>query len=207
MRSVRLVRTATACVFTAGLALGPAGCNKRQIVDRVDPETTINLDYRWTDDDARMTARTMIESLMQSQRLNEWSRENGGKRPVVIVGTVKNDTSDYIDTKLFTKQIERELVNSGRTDIVAARDERGEIRDERLQGRDWSRPETVKRIAYEMGADLMMIGRVGENVQQSLDRKRRVQYYQADMELVDLESNVKVWIESQEVKKTAQRKP
>lgn len=203
MRSVSVAWTAAGVIAAAGLA----GCNQRRMVERVDPETTINLDYRWTDDDARMTARTMIESLMRTPRIAQWSAENGGKRPVVIVGTVKNDTSDYIDAKLFTKQIERELVNSGRVDVVAARDERGEIRDERLQGRDWSRPETVKRIAYEMGADMMMIGRVGENVQQSLDEKKRVQFYRVDMELIDLESNVKVWVEGQEVKKTSQKKP
>lgn len=199
-------RTAVLAALCVAM-IAPAGCNKRQIVTRVDPDTTIDLDYRFSDDDARMTADTMITSCLQSGWIDEWMREHNGARPTVIIGTVKNDTSDYINTKLFTKQIERALINSGRVNIVAGRDERGEIRDERLAARDWSRPDTVKKAAFELGADFMLIGTVGENVQLSLDQKKRVQYYQVDLELVDIESNRKAWAEEQRVKKTAQIKP
>ncbi len=175
------------------------GCKSRQVT-RVDPEDILDLDYRFSDDDARMTADAMIGDVLGRPWLDNWIVANG-QAPIVIVGTVRNDTSDYIDTKLFTKQIEVELVNSPRIRVVAARDERGEIRDERLSGQDWNRPETVKRIAYELGADLMLLGRVGENVQISRNRNRRVQYYQVNLELIDIESNEKIWIGEKQIEK------
>lgn len=193
-------------LLAAGLMMGGmAGCKSRQ-VERVDPRTVTDFGHRFDEDDARMTAEVMINDVMQRPWIDSWLA-SAGERPVVIVGTVRNDTSDYIDTKLFTKQIERELINGGRVRIVAARDERGEIRDERLQGRDWNRPETVKRMAYELGADFMLIGRVGENVEISRDRKRRVQYYQVNLELIDIESNEKVWNGEHQIEKLVRDRP
>ncbi len=175
------------------------GCKTREVT-RVDPTQVLDLDYRFDEDDARMTAETMVREALSQGWIDRWMVAHS-QRPVVIVGTVRNETSDYLDSKLFTKQIERELINSGRVRIVAARDERGEVRDERKQGLDWSRPETVKKQAFELGADFMLLGRVGENIERSRDGNRRVVYYQVDLEMIDLESNEKVWIGEQQIEK------
>lgn len=178
---------------------GVAGCKSRT-VERADPTEVRDLDFRFDEDDARMTATTMVRDALSQGWIDRWMGTHE-QRPVVIVGTVRNDTSDYLDSKLFTKQIERELINSGRVRIVAARDERGEVRDERRQGLDWSRPETVKQQAYELGADFMLLGRVGENIERSRDGNRRIVYYQVNLEMIDLESNEKVWIGEQQIEK------
>lgn len=190
-----------ALAFLAPVAMIAASCTPTRDVYRKDPQSVIDLNYRFSDDDARMTARAMIDDCLDSGWLEAW-REEHGKKPVIIVGTVKNETSDYIDTKLFTKQIERALINSGRLRIVAARDERGEVRDERMDLQDWSRPETVKKMAYELGADIMLLGRVGENVQINRTKNVRVQYYQVDLEMIDIESNEKAWIGEKQIEKT-----
>lgn len=185
-------------MMTAGaIALaGSAGCKSRTVT-RADPAEVRDLDYRFDEDDARQVANTMVREAMTH---DGWMRQHA-QRPVLILGTVRNETSDYLDSKLFTKQIERALINSGRVRIVAARDERGEIRDERRQGLDWSRPETVKQQAYELGADFMMIGRVGENIERSRDGRQRIVYYQVNLEIIDLESNEKVWIGETKIEK------
>ena len=183
-----------------GLAvLGVAGCGGREVI-RADPRETIDLNYRFNETDARLVAEEMIDDALGRPWLERWREDKRGA-PIVIVGTVRNDTGDYIDTLLFTKQIERAFVNSGRVRLVAARDERGEIRDERREIKEFSRPETVKKMAYELGADLMMIGRVGENVQVSQGRSVRAQYYQVNLELIDVESNEKVWIGEKQIAK------
>lgn len=183
-----------------GLAvLGGAGCGGREVI-RADPAEPIDLDYRFNETDARLVSEEMIDDALGRPWLERWREEKRGA-PIVIVGTVRNDTGDYIDTLLFTKQIERAFVNSGRVRLVAMRTERGEVRDERREQQDFSRPETVKKMAYELGADLMMIGRVGENVQESRGRAVRAQYYQVNLELIDIESNEKVWIGEKRIAK------
>lgn len=198
-RRMMVMRAAALALAAAGLGIA-AGCAKTREVRRVDPREVIDLNYRFSEDDAREVADTMIASALGSPWLEQWTMANG-RRPLVIVGTLRNDTSDYIDTKLVTKQFETAVLESGRVRLVAAPDERGEIRTERAEIRDWSRPETVKRMAYELGADLMLIGRIGENVQINRGRNVRAQYYQVNLELIDIESNEKLWIGQREIEK------
>lgn len=193
-----MVGTVGALTIGAGLV---GGCTPTREVYRGDSREVVDLSYRFSDDDAREVAETMIDDALRSGWIEGWREEHSGKRPVVIVGTVRNDTSDYIDSLLFTKQFERALVNSGRVRVVAMRTERGEVRDERAEIAEWSRPETVKKMAYELGADMMLIGRIGENVQISRAGNVRVQYYQVNLELVDIESNEKVWIGERQIEK------
>lgn len=189
---------------TAAAVLG--GCyNPNWSVQRTDPNTTVDVGYRWQDDDARQTYQKLIADCLARPWVENFRMAHGGNRPVVFVGTVRNETSDYIDTKLVTKRFEEELINSGRVRVVADRDQRGEIRDERQQGQAWNMPETVKKQAMELGADFIMLGRIGEVKQESNDRKTVVQYYQINLEMIDIQSNEKVWIGSADVKKVATR--
>lgn len=181
------------------------GCSNNWNVTRVDPEKTVDVDYRWQDDDARAAYRALISDALARPWVENFRNAHGGNRPVVFVGTVRNETSEYIDTKLVTKRFEEELINSGRVRVVADRDQRGEIRDERQQGQAWNMPETVKKQAMELGADYILLGRVAEIKQESNDRRTVVQYYQINLELIDIQSNEKVWIGTKELKKVARR--
>ena len=199
---VAVVNAGVIVAGTVGCTGGPYG---NWGVQRVDPDKTVDVDYRWQDDDAREAYRALIADALARPWVENFRMAHGGNRPVVFVGTVRNETSDYVDTKLVTKRFEEELINSGRVRVVADRDQRAEIRDERQQGQAWNIPETVKKQAMELGADYILLGRVGEVKQESNDHRTVVQYYQINLELIDIQSNEKVWIGSKEIKKVARR--
>ena len=188
-------------LLAATLGVTLAGCEKSQRVERVDPSEVLDYQVKFDEDDAREVARAMIDDALSRPWIDNWMAESGGKRPTIIVGDILNNTSDYIDSGLFTIAFERDLLNSGRVAIVASSSERMQVRDERAEGRDWSRPETIKRMAYELGADLMLIGRIGENRETHRNKKRFIRYYQVALELIDIESNQKVWIGLHEIEK------
>jgi len=182
------------------LPLALASCGPSREVTRVDPAIVVDYDYRFDEDDARAVADAMIDQALEHPWIDQWLVDKA-RRPIVIVGFVRNDTSDYIDASLFTKQIERALIDSGRIRLVAEQNVREQIRDERLQGQEYNRPETVKRLAYELGADLMLLGRVGESLDLTRDRRAGSVYYQVDLELIDIESNEKLWIGERQIEK------
>ncbi len=185
----------TACVLTTMPA-----CEQQRIVNRVDPSRVLDYESGFDEDDAREVSSAMVSDALSHSWIEDW-RAVHSTRPTVIVGDLVNDTSEYIDTRMITKTLERELLNSHRVAIVASAGERGQIRAERREAQDWSRPETVKRMAYELGADLMLIGWIGEDVEISRNRSRRIRYYQVSLELIDVESNEKVWIGTHEIEK------
>jgi uncharacterized protein (TIGR02722 family) len=201
MSTTSRVKVLSVLAASSAAALALSACAPVREVSRVDPQQTVDVDYRFNDSDARQVYQGMVQDALSRPWINNFKNENGGKRPAVIVGPVFNATQDYIDTKLITTDIERELINSGLVRFVADKDQRLPVRDERAQGQEWSRPETRKRMKYELGADFMVIGRIMDDKPRTLDGKGGVSYFKVNLEIVDLESNEKVWIGSQEIKK------
>ncbi|MBC8205755.1 MAG: penicillin-binding protein activator LpoB [Kiritimatiellales bacterium] len=182
------------------LAAGIAGCATK--VDRVAVDKTIDLSGRWNDTDSRLVAESMISDVFAHPWADNFIAQNGQK-PVVIVGTIRNLSSEHLETGVFAKDIERELVNSGKVKFVANANERTEIRQERLEQQQFSTEETAKRLAAETGADYMLKGSI--KTQMDVEGREQVKFYQTDLELIHIESNEKVWIGTKKIKKLVKK--
>jgi len=173
-------------------------CGSSRTVTRTSTDTTVDLSGRWNDTDSRLTAKKMVDGLLDARWISSYVKENQ-KKPVVIVGTIKNNSSEHIQIKVFSKDIERELINSGEVKFVASSEERSEIRDERSEQQQYSSMETAKRLANETGADFMLRGVI--STQNDSFDGQAVKFYQVDLELINLETNEKVWLDSKKIKK------
>jgi uncharacterized protein (TIGR02722 family) len=174
------------------------GCGSSKTVTRVETDTTIDLSGEWNDTDSRLVAQEMISDVLSRPWVGEFKGEK--KRPPdVIVGTVKNRTSEHIQTLTFIKNLERELLNSGRVNFVANKEERQEVREERADQQENASDESMKRFQQEAGADFMLRGDITSIIDQEGGEK--VKYYQINLELVNIESNRKVWVGEKQIKK------
>jgi uncharacterized protein (TIGR02722 family) len=177
------------------------GCKTK--VKRVEVDEVIDLSGRWNDSDAQLVSAEMISDIATRPWVEEFTAKNG-KKPVIIVGTIRNLSSEHIQTATFAKDLERDLVNNGRVTFVASKVERGELREERMEQQTWSTAETQKRLAAETGADYMLQGSIKSIIDQ--EGKESVKFYQVDMELIHLESNEKVWIGNKKIKKLVKKR-
>lgn len=179
-----------------------AGCSTTK-VERVDVGQQIDVSGDWNDYDAMMVAQDMINDCLSGRWLNDYA-DQAKHRPAVIVGKITNRSYEHIDSQIFIKQLERELLNSGKVIFVASPEERDQVRDERKDQQDGNTdPETIKRIGKERGADFMLIGSL--NAIKDAVKGKAVVFYQANLELVDLETNQKVWIGQQQIKKVVKK--
>lgn len=167
-------------------------------VTRMDTGETTDISGRWNDTDSRMTAEAMIEDLLSKPWLDEY-RQSYNKKPVLIIGTIRNKSSEHINTDVFVNDIEKAILNSGKATFVARKGERDQLREERVDQQYFSSPETAKALANETGADHIIIGSINTIVDAVEGQK--VVYYQVNMELINLESNTKVWIGDKKIKK------
>ncbi len=172
-------------------------------VSRVSADEQTDFSGNWNDTDSKLVAEQMIQDLMYRPWLTDFVMEND-RKPVLIVGRIRNLSSEHIQTETFVKDIERELINSGKVKFVASFKERDEIRQERLEQQSYASDETAKRLAAEAGADFMLQGGIKSNVDASGGKAAK--FYQVDMELINVETNEKVWIGSKEIKKIIQKK-
>jgi uncharacterized protein (TIGR02722 family) len=179
------------------LSLFALGCGGKTVT-RVDPNTTIDLSGYWNDTDSRLVSEEMINDALSGMWYTDFM-EGHNSRPTVIVGTVRNESSEHIAVSTFIGDIERAFVNSGRVRVVATAEEREEIRDERMDQGKFASDETIKQFGRENGADYMLIGRISSILDQ--EGGDQVRSYQIDMTLVDIETNEKTWIGQKKIKK------
>ncbi len=196
MKRYSIILLTAAAVLISGCATGPT-------VTRTASDEVIDLSGRWNDTDSRLTAEAMVSSMLSGGWLERFTSDEG-RPPVVIVGSIRNKSSEHIDAETFIKDIERELINSGRVTFVAAGAAREELRDEREDQQSNATQSTAAALAAETGADYMMQGVITSQTD-AIDGKRAT-LYKVDMELIGLENNQKVWIDTKEIKKLVEQK-
>ncbi|MFH0733929.1 MAG: penicillin-binding protein activator LpoB [bacterium] len=197
-----MLRKTMSIIFLLVLVSFFQGCGPSRTVTRIGTDEVVDLSGRWNDTDSRLTAEQMIKGLLERPWDDEFQTTNG-RKPAVIVGTVRNLSSEHIETGIFIKDIERELVNCGRVKFVATKEERVEIRDERTDQQSFATEETAKGLANETGADFMLKGSIKSQTD-AVDGQE-IKYYQVDLELINLENNEKVWIDSKKIKKNVEK--
>ena len=148
-------------------------------VTQAPPEASADRSGGWNDTDSRLTAEALVKDTLArpwSQRFTQVT----GRKPVVAVDTILNRTHEPLNTQTFVKDLERALMQSGQVQFV-----------------------TEKPAGQESGADFMLQGTISSLVDE-LDSTRAI-FYQVDLEMIDIVSNVKVWTGQKKVKKVVER--
>jgi PBP1b-binding outer membrane lipoprotein LpoB len=190
------------------LTLTFCGCRTTPKVDRVDADKQIDLSGRWNDTDVRQVCDSLIRDCLNSNSvasfITQFSAQNGGRLPTVIVGTFRNNSSEHIDTVIISKSMEIAIVNSGKLDFVAGGDTRTELRTEREDQQMNSSESTASALGNETGANFMLTGAV--NMIEDRAGNMSVRSYFVSAELTNIETNRRLWMgENNEIKKVIRR--
>ncbi|MDD3902622.1 MAG: penicillin-binding protein activator LpoB [Sphaerochaeta sp.] len=173
-------------------------CQSAVSVNRLSSDVDIDLSGSWNDTDIRLVAEALVNDSLRSSWISEFRMHNG-KNPVVIVGSFLNRSSEHIDTSIIAKRYEMELINTGKVDMVADVEFRATVRDEREEQQYFASESTAKALGKEIGADYLLQGSVRTNLDQSGGTSVRTYYVSA--ELIDIETNKKVWVGEETIKK------
>ncbi|GAK57601.1 hypothetical protein U27_04568 [Candidatus Vecturithrix granuli] len=189
-----------ASILSLGLVFSLVGCATK--VYRVDEREIIDLSGKWNDTDSQMVSDEMINDCLSAPWQGKFI-EAAGKLPVVAVGTVYNKTDEHISPDVFVKDLERAFLNSGRARVVQSGAALDELRAVRQDQQEFASPETRKRLREELGADFILQGVINKIV--DMEGKKRVYFYQVDLELVNIESAEKTWLGQKAVKKYVEK--
>jgi hypothetical protein len=197
MKSLRLILAAACMTLLFG------ACSTNPSVQRISPDQVTDVSGYWNDTDANQTSQEMIGQMLGEPWLNNFEGANGGKAPTVIVGGITNLSSEHISTSTFIDDMQRELINSGKVQFVAGKDQRSEVRDERKDQDLNAASGTRSAMGQEVGADFMMQGTINAIIDAAGDTS--VKYYQVDLRLINMHNNLIVWTGQKKIKKVVQR--
>lgn len=171
-------------------------------VKRMEVEEVKDISGRWNDTDSRLVADEMIKDCLAQIWLPK-AKSKLGKEPTVIVGTVRNQSHEHINTETFVEDLQRSLINSGQVEFVASKGERGDVRDERLDQDTNASEETRKEHGQEIGADFMLSGVI--NTIEDAEGGKSVMYYQTNLKLLNVKTNQIAWNGQKKIKKFVKR--
>jgi uncharacterized protein (TIGR02722 family) len=173
-------------------------------VVRMDVEQQKDLSGQWNDTDSRMVAEAMIQESLVAPWYAKALKFTKGDDPVVIVGTVDNQTMEHINTGTFIEELQRALINSGKVSFAASKSERGDIRTERLEQDEYASEATRKAFGKEVGADYMLSGVLSSIIDK--EGGKSVVFYQVNLKLINIETNQIVWNGQKQIKKYVNKK-
>jgi len=161
-------------------------------VGRVQSGTEQDLSGYWNARDVRIVCESLINDCLTSPRVDQAIRAAGNRKPTVIVGRFRNESSEHIDTGIISSVMETVIFNSGKLDFVASGETRADARAERQDQQSNASEDSAVRLGREIGADFIMTGSV--NVIVDRDGNRSVRSYFVTAELTDIETNARIWM-------------
>jgi uncharacterized protein (TIGR02722 family) len=187
--SVMIALTLTACAGPRAFTKGSYG----------DPQEISMLDDKWNQNDMQLVAKNVVESL------ESWiTREQQPAKPVIILETPKNRTSEHIDLQSLYDHVKTELIQSGRFSFLdkAARTEIA--KEYEYQGSGYVDPNQAQGPGQQKAAEFLLGGVITSTIQQVGNNK--AVYYKATFELTDIGSTEIVWTDQKEIVKHFKKK-
>ncbi len=184
-------------ISVAVLTLIFSACSRK--VTRIDPAEQVDLSGRWNNTDSRLVAEDLIDEILGSRWINTHQSNNSGAKPVVIVGFVTNKSHEHIDAETFMKDVEQSFIKSGKVRLVQGGKKREELRAERADQQTNASVSSMKKFGLEQGADYMLQGSINSIVDS--EKRKKVVYYQVNLELTDMQSSEVVWIGDKKISK------
>lgn len=178
-----------------GVALLLNGCTQK--VSYSDPQAVETTTVEFGATDLQKIALEMTDSMLSSKSV---AMLTNGKRPVVLVESVKNKTAEHIDTESITDSISTRLLNSGEFRFVDMT--RVEMVRQQLnfQNNDMLvNPETAIQFGKMVGAQYMLYGNLSSISKQNAGTQDV--YYKMTMRLMDLETGLLEWADETEIRK------
>ena len=189
-------------ILISVLAFSACG-SSNPVVKRVDAGSQIDLSGYWNDTDVRIVCEALIKDCLNSPRVDQAIMAKKGKKPVVLVGRFRNESDEHIDTAIISNIMEVTIFNSGKLDFVAGGSTRDELRAERQDQQSNASEATAAGLAKETGADFLLTGTV-RTVIDKVDKKT-VRAYFVNAEMSNIETNQRMWMGRNIVKKIIKR--
>ena len=185
-------------ILTGALLLG--GCSSTTVSYGDATETeTVTVDYGSSD--LQAIADKMADSMLASPATSEIT---AGGRPVMFMDSIRNKTSEHIDTEAITDTLRTKLLSSGKfrfVDMSKVAAVKQQLEYQQSSG--MVDPASMVRLGKQTGARYMVYGNLSSIVKDN--GKVKDVYYQMTMNLMDLQNGELLWADQKEIRKQAKK--
>lgn len=162
--------------------------------------TTDDINFK----DWQITAEKTVNSMLKSGAL----RRADGRKNIIMISTVKNSTTQHINTKILTSKIRQAVLRSGlamTTTAVSATgaEDKASKQVRQLEDDDMFNQSTVQKSGTAIAPDMSL---AGEIIQEKTNQGRMKQsYFFFHLTLTDLKTGLAVWEDNVEIAKHSKK--
>lgn len=185
-------------MITLAAALVMSGCSTVDYGDAQARET-VNTDFGSTD--LQMIASKMVDDMLVFPPIVQLTQN---RRPVAFVDSIKNKTTEHIDTESITDTIQSKLLNSGKfrfVDMTKVKSVREQLDYQSESG--LVDPNTAAQMGRQIGAEFMMYGNFSSIVKR--DGSTKDVYYKFTLKLMNIQTGIIEWANEKEIRKTKKK--
>jgi uncharacterized protein (TIGR02722 family) len=192
-------------LLSACLAMTLAACGGPRAFTRgtyEDPNTIEMLSDRFNENDLQLIAKKMAQSLAESPRFSQPRQD--GSLPIVLVGKLKNSTSEHIDMRSLGDKIQTALAQTGRFALVdqASREDIAEEYEYQQSG--YVDPKAAKAPGQQSSVDFLMTGDLASIIQEVGNDK--LVYYKMTAKLSNVRTGLIEWTDEKQIRKKFEKK-
>lgn len=180
-------------------ALFTAGCASKVEYGDAQARETVTTDFGSSD--LQQIASKMVSDMLAFPPVVQMTQN---RRPVMFVDTIKNKTTEHIDTESVTDTIQSKLINSGKfrfVDMSKVEAVRKQLEYQADSGMvDES---TAIRMGNQIGAEFMLYGNLAGITKRNNGTKDV--YYKFTLKLMNLETGIIEWSGEKEIRKVRER--
>lgn len=156
-------------------------------------ETNIMTD-KWSESDMQRIVNKLVKDMVDTEVIRR-----AKLLPIVMVTKLENKTSEHIDTQSIMDMVKVEIMSSKKAKFVD-KEARDDIAEEyNYQGSGMVSKETSKGPGGQIGADLILNGRI-DSITQEVGRDKTV-YYKVTLILTNLRTGVMEWSGQDQIRK------
>ena len=185
----------TALALTIGCA-GPRAFTKGTYED---PQTIALLDDRFNENDMQLIAKKMVNSIVEAPLST-----GNSQLPVIMLGKMRNRTTEHIDMVALSDKIKTALIQSGKLRFVDIANRPDIAAEYEYQQSGYVDPSQAKAPGKQTGSDFLLTGTLSSNVQEV--GKDKLVYYKATFQITNLETSEIVWTDEKEIRKAYQKR-
>ena len=150
--------------------------------------------------DWQIAAEKGINSMLTSGVLNRAD----GRKTILMISTIKNSTSQHINTRILTDKIRQAVLRSGKALTTTAvggsgPDDKATRQVRELENDDMFNQATVQKRGTAIAPDMSLAGEIVQ--QQTRAGRMRESYFFIHMTLTDLKTGLAVWEDNVEIAK------
>jgi len=197
--SGKVLGRASILIIVGLLSVSITGCSKGvKYGDAAGVETTTT---GFGSTDLQKIAEKMVDSVLTFPPVVQITAK---RRPVMFVDSIKNKTTEHIDTESITDTISTRLLRSGKfrfVDMTKVAEMKKQLDFQKDSG--MVNQNTSVKMGQQIGAEYMLYGNLSSIVKRNSSKKDV--YYKFTLKLVHLQSGIVEWSDEKEIRKTKEK--